>query len=358
MAKLIYKIDPTAPGGKRCVGVDIQEAYGAPGGTVVIDSTELASPYEIEAELSVASTLIFEGPRAAELDIYPVAGGTWLVRNQTGQKLNFLSGNSSTSKQQFADGEARLLSLFRGVLLAGAALTRIFGSLPITNGLVLYLRADSLSLANNAAVAAWNDESGLNNHAAQATTGNQPIFVQAAQNGKPAVRFNGSTQYLTVPHAANLNLTSLTAFVVYKVSNGSAMMVKRNSDASANYGLLTGNAGNIQTLRFSAISNGTSRDYNSTLGAAGYQFACVTVDGDASTVNFTRSGVASGGNPQTLLTPLAANTAPLYLGGQATSSGFNSPMNGDILEVILYNRVLPTNERQNVEAYLASKYAL
>ena len=329
------------------------------GGTVEIDTTNSVSPLTLTAAQSAAQTLIFAGGRSAALDVYPAAAGARFVRNRCGQTVNFLAAQNSGAKQSVADGEARLILNDADALFAGAALTRIFGSLPITNGLVLYLRADSLSLANNAAVAAWNDESGLNNHAAQATSGNQPIFVQAAQNGKPAVRFNGSTQYLTVPHAASLNLTSLTAFIVYKLNNtSSAMLAKRNSDASENYGLMGSNGSNSNALRLATINNSTSRDYNSTLGAAGYQSACVTVDGATNQVNFYRSGVASGGNPQTLLTALAGNTSPICIGGQFTSSGFNSPMNGDILEVMLYNRALSASERQNVESYSGSKYAL
>jgi hypothetical protein len=49
-------------------------------------------------------------------------------------------------------------------------------------------------------VAQWYDQSGNNRHATQTATGSQPLIVSSGslvtENGKPAVRFDGSTNYL------------------------------------------------------------------------------------------------------------------------------------------------------------------
>jgi hypothetical protein len=50
-------------------------------------------------------------------------------------------------------------------------------------------------VAAGSAVTAWNDLSGRNNHAVQATGANQPTLVLNALNGKSVVDFNG-TQWL------------------------------------------------------------------------------------------------------------------------------------------------------------------
>lgn len=48
---------------------------------------------------------------------------------------------------------------------------------------------------NNSPVKRWEDQSGNARHLLQATIANQPLWIAAAQNGLPVVRFNGTSQY-------------------------------------------------------------------------------------------------------------------------------------------------------------------
>jgi hypothetical protein len=58
----------------------------------------------------------------------------------------------------------------------------------------------SSTSTENAFVSTWYDQSGNNRHATQTATGSQPLIVSSGslvtENGKPAVRFDGSTNYL------------------------------------------------------------------------------------------------------------------------------------------------------------------
>src|ERR1700753_363478 len=55
--------------------------------------------------------------------------------------------------------------------------------------------SDSSWPANNASIATWKDKSSSANDATQATGANQPTFVWSSLNNKPAMVFNGSSQY-------------------------------------------------------------------------------------------------------------------------------------------------------------------
>lgn len=63
-------------------------------------------------------------------------------------------------------------------------------------------KADSLALANNDPVGTWNDVSGNNFKLVQATAGRKPLFKTNVVNGKPAVLFDGSDDYLVVQNQA------------------------------------------------------------------------------------------------------------------------------------------------------------
>jgi len=64
-------------------------------------------------------------------------------------------------------------------------------------GLKLWLKAEDLALADGAAVAQWNDASGLGNHVSQAVAVQQPTYWSKAIAGLPAVRCDGIQQALS-----------------------------------------------------------------------------------------------------------------------------------------------------------------
>src|ERR1041384_8803564 len=88
-------------------------------------------------------------------------------------------------------------------------------TLTVTNNLVMWLKADSLALANGAPISTWADSSTNLNHATQQTSGNQPAFVANAINGNPVVRFDGSSDFLAVT-----NKLDLTGFRRVQLPNG------------------------------------------------------------------------------------------------------------------------------------------
>ncbi|MEM1312454.1 MAG: DUF2341 domain-containing protein [Patescibacteria group bacterium] len=224
-------------------------------------------------------------------------------------------------------------------------------SLNITNGLRLRLDADSLTEADGSAIASWNDTSGNNNNAAQSDTNKQPTVVANAINGKKLVRFDG-TQSLEISDNPTLNNNSQTVIAVanFGTSHDSyEQILGKSSSASWNDGFSVGNNGNNLSTWVNNYSSGgatvsapilTPKNYviTSTFGGSSIN---LSVDGELVATN-TYSGSQT------------TNNQPLIIG--AINDGYN--LNGDIAEILIYDRVLTPSEQSEAEAYLKSKYGL
>lgn len=211
-----------------------------------------------------------------------------------------------------------------------------------TSGLVGWYRADAGVVMDDAArVAEWRDMSGNNNHITQ--TGyfdRRPTYVTNAINGQPTLRFTTS-QYMTSPDVfTNPQYTIIT---ISKMVGTASRLI---SSATTNW-LLGYHGGGMNKLY---ANNWISNPATGT-NIAPHMYT-VTSDGNSTTTRLYDFGalIAAGnaGNP----------SAPGALQLNGWSNGLNEMSNGDISEIIVYNRVLTTAEREAVEGYLSQKYAV
>ncbi len=104
-------------------------------------------------------------------------------------------------------------------------------------GLILRLRAGFGVVASGSPtyVSLWNDLSGQGNNAS-GTSGSQPTFVNSGTNFLPAVKFNGSSQFLSFPSLSPSSFTGLSMFVVLQPSavTSSARIIDFGDAASGN----------------------------------------------------------------------------------------------------------------------------
>lgn len=100
-------------------------------------------------------------------------------------------------------------------------------------------------------VSTWADQSGNSRDAIQNTEGNRPGVVASVLNGYPAIRFNGSTDRMSISNAAALtnNIGALTVFMVWSCADLAAVQ-------SALFISTTGNT----TVRF-RISKFTANEH-------------------------------------------------------------------------------------------------
>lgn len=237
-------------------------------------------------------------------------------------------------------------------------------TLSVTNGLALWLKADSLtnSLSDGQAVSAWNDSSGSGNHTSQGTASFQPSFHTNLFAGAPGVRFDGADDFLGLTRVA---LSSgLSFFAVFRTTSADATS---GYPGNAPLNLIGDHTGQIN-VGF-GVSGGFAR-YNYFADFAWHNLTGTIVvnNGLAQLTDVTHStagaiNLFARGNLE-LSTNLTYNTTTT--GFDRISGGFTfSPaggtadfFDGDVAEILVYGIALSESDRLNVEAYLDGKYSL
>lgn len=225
-------------------------------------------------------------------------------------------------------------------------------------GIRVWFKAESLNLADNAAVASWADSSGLGIVAAQATGTQQPLYVASAINGKPAVRFDGVNDSLlfTTPH---LDLTNKTIFVVGKarVSLNAVRLFLGNS--SANY--YVGGAGGNKTVTSHSNMALAQVFYSPTLlSFPSGQFAILSYRWSVSGPSVSVSHYIGGSLSGTLSNTQGHHPDPFnnWSLGALFSGDTANCWDGEIAELIVYDTALTDANRGKVENYLKQKYGI
>lgn len=152
-----------------------------------------------------------------------------------------------------------------------------------------------------------------------------------------------------------LSLGSTSAATVFAVarniSAGAVALVLYPSPTSDfNIGGATDGTGAIQAKAREAAGTKSTFQHTNSMGSSAYHLLTATYDLSLSTNEVTAwdNGVSSGTRPDN------GNNA-----GPMTSSGLiYFPGNWSIAEVIIYNRVLSTDERQAVEGYLRKRWGM
>lgn len=229
--------------------------------------------------------------------------------------------------------------------------------IPLTiSGLQFWVKADSGTFQDSAkttpassdgdVIGAWVDQSGKGNDVTQATTPKKPTLRLNVLNGKPVARFDGTDDRLI---SSSFSLAQpFTAFVVVKVSSGALVggiffdtftdtglcaMWKASGSAlfRMSGGITIQTAWNASWNIHNGFFDGASSDYFINGSSA--------ISGDASTNGL--SGISIGdirGNPNPILGGLK--------------------LDGDIAEILIYNSILSTADRQTIEDYLNGRYAI
>jgi len=216
--------------------------------------------------------------------------------------------------------------------------------------------------ANTNNVTSWSDQSGNGNNASVENSGEEPTFVSSFSNSKPSIQFNGTSQLLIIPDSSSLDFINTSIFIVLKRTGdgtGNEITFMKNANALEDSGAYW------QTAKLGGgnssfdIANGGYYDRNSGVDID---------DGVARVMDFTFNGtdfnIYVNGIQTATYNDQVGNiditSGSLQIGGYNKS--FNNPggelFNGQIAEIIMYNRAVTTQERQQVEAYLNTKYAI
>jgi hypothetical protein len=232
----------------------------------------------------------------------------------------------------------------------------------LISGCVLWLDAgdsNTVQLSSGTSVYRWVDKSGNSDDGIQTTAASQPTY------SNKAIVFNGSSsQYMTLASPSTLPNGATpkgTYFFVTKLTSGSAVQ------AFFMYGPTTLATGANPQFYY----NSSNQLVLDTFGAGG------TTDGTAvlnSTVLFSSTisntggtGTVTGWRNSNLFGPTTYTTASItsqkgFIGVTQTGAGTTGTnayyFTGNVYEIVIYNSVLTTSQRQQVEGYLAWKWGL
>lgn len=208
---------------------------------------------------------------------------------------------------------------------------------------------------NGSTVSQWNDKSGNNRHARQATGANQPGYNSTTLNNKPGITFDGTLKFLTTVAISNIILNnSYSAFTVGRATSAPSNAV----DGYSNSGFWGDNNGFISNY-FRSTSNligAYNWDSNNDVTTQSYTFGTNVISG----VELSNGSIRLRQNGGTETATASGNT--LYTNGVLRIGKIyndSSPnFTGVISEVIFFKGHLTTTDREKVEGYLAWKWGL
>lgn len=266
-----------------------------------------------------------------------------------------------------------LLALLLASLLSPSVVaqeSREAPRLPVKQGLVLWLDAQTLEVPNGQPVNSWRDSRGTLS-VSQPNSACQPLCRQETWGGKKLPRvvyFDGQRTSLRLEHL-QAGLHDYTIFVVAAPSSnhgGFRALIAGNkrgeSDYLSGFTLDLGSAARSRWDRLNAEGKGYQGERN-VFATGGYEFGTfhictVTSRPGAKGTQLFMDGELKGERPRS---ENSIELEELRIGVRHAHPGGGQPFDmgyfeGGIAEVLVYNFALAQVQRQKVEAYLRSKY--
>jgi hypothetical protein len=224
----------------------------------------------------------------------------------------------------------------------------------------LWLDADDASTItlNGSAVSQWNDKSGNNRHATQASAPRQPTRTLSGLNGKTVLTFNGITdgQLMATTFGLSDNYSILLIGTKAAQSTDVTSALRPLVGATGTGGKTIAGIGTLRPGLASPLVN--NADFyiaadrapavaDSWPNSAVRLLSC-TYDGTALT------GWLNGANFSSPATLSASNFGQIQIGG--TDDFTARRFAGSIAEVVIFSSAIASDTRQRVEGYLAHKW--
>lgn len=213
--------------------------------------------------------------------------------------------------------------------------------------------------ANNTDVASWQDKSGKKFHMAQSVPSSKPKYILNAMNSKPVVRFDGTSDFLSYTTLSLTNLISTDAYTIYAVFKATNVNNANGTELRKNDSVLGDGTGRIG-LALRSIGGGSAEAYhfnwdgNEDIAKKTFTIGTplmVTLIHDPS------DNIIIYKNSDTGVTTASSDTltfSGLFVGKNSYTNYFN----GDIAEILVYNRQLSADELTAVDTYLATKWGI
>ena len=218
--------------------------------------------------------------------------------------------------------------------------------------LLIWLKSDSVKVDKNNKVIKWIDQSGNQNNAKSSSALNPPTFVPDELNNFPVIRFNGINESLETDKLQTFPNKRGTIIVVSKFFGpGKSSSGGTNTFVSTYFG---------KKITWQLCTVNELCVYYDGVGADGTPVAALKENNwevitllrfNDSTFRLYRKG-----EPRVVFN--VHNNQPDSNNIKIGSNGKLEVLNGDIAEIIIYNRALNENEIFEVNNYLLSKYQI
>lgn len=190
------------------------------------------------------------------------------------------------------------------------------------------------------------DKSGSARHLGQGTASKRPTYKTAIQNSKSIGRFDGSDDVLT------FTTETLTAFTLLVVSK----------KTSTSYGVMEWRTAGQAGFAYASETAGTWRS-NLTISSAAADEVSNTKNNAAAEAVPTAFHLDIWDSAPTLRVNGASATTAAGGGGWGARGGgqvgrFYNNFNGDIGEILVYNSALSAANKQTLETYINTKWAV
>lgn len=212
------------------------------------------------------------------------------------------------------------------------------------DGLALWLDADDASTItlNGSNVSQWDDKSGNNRNASQTTATSQPTNPIDINNRR-VIQFDGSDDFFSVAEFS----TSATVFIL---ANRGQSTYPQLSGAAPSSFVPTWNI-NGERLEYRSVSTQTILSEIAGGSTAEYAFGCVQLD----TANDEVKLNIFGGTVTTISQTVGSSDLKINTIGR-DFAGAQQVTDGAVAEIITLSNLVTTEDRQNVEGYLAWKW--
>lgn len=255
------------------------------------------------------------------------------------------------------------------VLAIGICVTGYAQTLSVTNGLTVQLKADGILYAGDlvspvsdgSTVGIWENagSAGAPGNAQNGSAGFQPTYHANVLNGLPVVRFDGINDYLGAASVSSLiGSSSWTTFAIFRAIT----MTDNNDVYGYNSQAIWGDSGSgyigMPVEAYSGTPSVMAYTWNATaspkqtINLGQFTFAVASHSGLS---NYIQSASAGSGNPGTVTSGPGADEPTT---GALSVGKYGQTLDGDIAEILMYNRTLTSEEFDSVTAYLNEKYAL
>lgn len=218
--------------------------------------------------------------------------------------------------------------------------------------LKLWVAADRITgKSDGNTITQWDDLSDNANHLTEAT--NPPIYKTNQMNGLPVVRFDGMATILTKTFSAII--TDFTVFVVARINTGAA-----NPTGGGAFSSSSSNVAKNLVIDTN-VTPGWRILMRNDADTANSVITLSDVVNDQATILrvVTNGSGATGAANNVVATPVSdptqTHTNRFRLGSNRAATLFFA---GDIAEVIVYHNDLSDSDIDQVERYLATKYAI